>query len=57
MSISTGVVAAPKPRSVEDVRKDCNRITVLERANVRYYAKIEKNKADIHNLKSGLGVA
>ena len=56
MSESTGVIAVPK-RTVDEIKQDINRIALLERQNVRYAMKIAQNKADIHDLKSGLGVA
>ena len=47
----------PRKRTVDEIKRDINRIAVLERQNVRRAVQTAQAKAEIHDIKSGLGVA
>ena len=44
-------------RTVEQIKTDINRIAVLERRIVRRAVETSKDKNEIHDIKSKLGVA
>jgi len=57
MSESTGVIAIPRKPTVDELSKRIRRIAVLERRIARRANENAKDKAEIHDHKSGIGVA
>ena len=52
----TGMIAVPKP-TVDELSKRIRRIAVLERRIFRRTVETAKDLDEIHDIKSGLGVA